>query len=134
MQVLSDKQLRKSAHLPERISGNKMANIMMIFKLLVVLGAAKPPKPLNWTPGMTPQIHNMFKTIDGQSLDIILTSAPVLRLKAIEHEIQLKCFEQVVDLTQPGRFAHNLRREVRSLRESEIRLKSDYKSLAYTYL
>ena len=111
-----------------------MANIMMIFKLLIVLGAAKPPKPLNWTPGMTPQLHNMFKTIDGQSLDIILTSAPVLRLKAIEHEIQLKCFEQVVDLTQPGRFAHNLRREVRSLRESEIRLKSDYKSLAYTYL
>ena len=99
---------------------------MMIFKLLIVLGAAKPPKPLNWTPGMTPQIHNMFKTIDGQSLDIILTSAPVLRLKAIEHEIQLKCFEQVVDLTQPGRFAHNLRREIRSLRESEIKLKSDF--------
>ena len=104
---------------------------MIILRLLVVMVVvAQPPQPLNWTPGMTPQIHNMFRTLEGQSLDIILTSAPVLRLKAIEHEIQLKCFEQVVDLTQPGRIAHNLRREVRSLRQSDIRLKSDFVRLS----
>ena len=91
-----------------------------------VLPVTDYPDPLMWQPGMDPSIHNLFKGVFGQDLDLVLSSAPVLRLKSLENQLQLRCMETVVDMTLPAKTTHNLRRKVRSLQETSFRLKSEF--------
>ena len=82
--------------------------------------------PMAWEPGMVPTVHNLISGKQGQQVDLMLTSAPVLRMKQLESQLQLKVFETVVDMTQPARNAHNLKRQVRNLQETDFSLRSEF--------
>ena len=81
------------------------------------------PEPLQWSNTLPFQTFPIVSDASN-SLDLIFSSAPLLRHRKVTKQRQLKVFSQNIDLTSVALKVHNRRRDISLLLENHVRLAS----------
>ena len=92
------------------------------------MGKTSQLQPLEWHASMNPSFHHMFGD-RSESLDLILTSSPLVRIKKSEPKLKLFKNSQVIDISKTGILGHNLKRAVKVLGSQQMAIKSGFHSV-----
>ena len=86
-----------------------------------------PQFPLSYMHGLEPSLLSLFQT-PTSNLRLFLTDSPILKHSSVQRKLELQVSRFVLDLSDLARVSHNLKRSVSFLKNSKIRVSSEYKS------
>ena len=102
-----------------------MWKFFLLLWCINTLAQSKVLQPLEWHSRMTPAYHHMFGD-KAESLDLILTSSPIVRIKKSEPRLKLFKNSQVIDISKAAILGHNLKRAVQVLGSQQMSIKSGF--------
>ena len=83
--------------------------------------------PLDYVQGLEPSLLRLFQT-PTSTLRLFLTDSPILKHSSVQRKLELQVSRFVLDLSDLAKVSHNLKRSVSFLKNSKIKVSSEFKS------
>ena len=83
--------------------------------------------PLDYVQGLEPSLLRLFQT-PTSTLQLFLTDSPILKHSSVQRKLELQVSRFVLDLSDLAKVSHNLKRSVSFLKNSKIKVSSEFKS------
>ena len=109
-----------------------MKNLMRVTLCLLVINTLSdhtlPAQfPLAYIQGLEPSLLRLFQT-PTSNLRLFLTDSPILKHSSVQRKLELQVSRFVLDLSDLAKVSHNLKRSVSFLKNSKIKVSSEFKS------
>ena len=109
-----------------------MKNLMRVTLCLLVINTLSdhtlPAQfPLAYIQGLEPSLLRLFQT-PTSNLRLFLTDSPILKHSSVQRKLELQVSRFVLDLSDLAKVSHNLKRSVSFLKNSRIKVSSEFKS------
>ena len=83
--------------------------------------------PLSYVNGLEPSLLRLFQT-PTSTLRLFLTDSPILKHSSVQRKLELQVSRFVLDLSDLAKVSHNLKRSVSFLKNTKIKVSSEFKS------
>ena len=83
--------------------------------------------PLAYIQDLEPSLLRLFQT-PTSNLRLFLTDSPVLKHSSVQRKLKLQVSRFILDLSDLAKVSHNLKRSVSFLKNSKIKVSSEFKS------
>ena len=108
-----------------------MTSVKLCLCLLVIntLGDDRLPTqfPLSYVNGLEPSLLRLLQT-PTSTLRLFLTDSPILKHSSVQRKLELQVSRFVLDLSDLAKVSHNLKRSVSFLKNTRIKVSSEFKS------
>ena len=108
-----------------------MTSVRMCLCLLVINTLADDTLPtqfpLSYVNGLEPNLLRLFQT-PTSTLRLFLTDSPILKHSSVQRKLELQVSRFVLDLSDLAKVSHNLKRSVSFLKNTKIKVSSEFKS------
>ena len=82
--------------------------------------------PLSYVNGLEPSLLRLFQNPTA-NLSLFLTDSPILKHLSVQRKLELQVSRFVLDLSDLARVSHNIKRSVSFLKNSRIKVSSEFK-------
>ena len=83
--------------------------------------------PLSYSNNLDPSLLRLFQT-PTSNLRLFLTDSPIMKHSSVQRKLELQVSRFVLDMSALARVSHNLKRSVSFLKNSKIKVSSEFKS------